>query len=947
MANELQPLSLLFQNRLFRIPDYQRGYAWQQSQLADFWDDLVNLQDSRYHYTGLLSLKTLKRSETKTWGSDLWMVDKGFKACHIVDGQQRLTTFIILLNEIVEFTRSLGENTEKSDEEMVLGYDTLKDIVAKYICQHRPPNNQITTYLFGYEVDNPSADYLRYRVFNEPYSGTVNETYYTKNLKYAKSFFRENLSALYEIEGLEGLSNLYLKLTLRLMFNIHEIDDDYDVFVAFETMNNRGKKLTNLELLKNRLIYLTTLYSDEKFDDLDKANLRKQINDAWKEVYYQLGRNEKTPLSDDEFLRAHWISYFAYSRRKGDDYIHFLLNKFSAKNIFEKKTVVVGDTTQEVSDDIEYDADIETEEYIEPETVEISKLEPSEISNYVNSLKDMAKYWYDTFFPMQSNNLTADEKVWVDRLNRIGIGHFRPLVMVIISRRDLPVVKRVEVFKAIERFLFICFRVGYFNATFRSSEYYRAARSIYLQQMDIDELIDDINETTNTNIEYALPNFVTKIEKHFDNMGGFYYWNSIKYLLYEYESHLAKKYNIDKVSWEMFTKTEKDKVSIEHILPQTPTKYYWRNQFRQFDDEEIELLSCALGNLLPLSQSINSALQNDSFEDKKTSKSTGRRGYQNGSHSEIEVSKETDWTAERIHKRSKMLLQFMENRWEFSFNKDQLEKLVYVSFAVDGREIPNEIEKEELEETDAVSKKSPKAVEHIAGGTELENQRIKFWTNFVDYCNQEGYGDTVALRKPSFDGWYAVSVGTADLHIEFTITRSKFLAILIYAENSDVFSRLESKKQKIEEVFGDKLDWYSSREKSNAKRILFKREADIFNPEKQDELFAWMLDKFDELYNALVKAGELAEESKPNDKFAALKQYLLSENKSEITLTFAEIERIIGTALCKSAYTYSAYWQPSPTHTMPNTILAAGYKVALVDMIGKRIVLEKQHNRDK
>ena len=54
MANELQPLSLLFQNRLFRIPDYQRGYAWQQSQLADFWDDLINLQQDRYHYTGLL-----------------------------------------------------------------------------------------------------------------------------------------------------------------------------------------------------------------------------------------------------------------------------------------------------------------------------------------------------------------------------------------------------------------------------------------------------------------------------------------------------------------------------------------------------------------------------------------------------------------------------------------------------------------------------------------------------------------------------------------------------------------------------------------------------------------------------------------------------------------------------------------------------------------------------
>ena len=32
----------------------------------------------------------------------------------------------------------------------------------------------------------------------------------------------------------------------------------------------------------------------------------------WKEVYYQLGRNENTPLSDDEFLRAHWIMYFSF-----------------------------------------------------------------------------------------------------------------------------------------------------------------------------------------------------------------------------------------------------------------------------------------------------------------------------------------------------------------------------------------------------------------------------------------------------------------------------------------------------------------------------------------------------------------------------------------------------------------------------------------------------------
>lgn len=852
MANELQPLSLLFQNRLFRIPDYQRGYAWQQSQLADFWDDLINLQQDRYHYTGLLSLKLLGRKETKDWGSDLWMVDKGFKACHIVDGQQRLTTFVILLNEIICFVRELDENKGKKDDEIVLGYDTLKDVVAKYIYQSRPPMNQITTYLFGYEVDNPSADYLRYKIFGEPYFGTVNETYYTKNLKFAKSFFRENLTALYENEGIEGINNLYLKLTLKLMFNIHEIDDDYDVFVAFETMNNRGKKLTNLELLKNRLIYLTTLYSDEKFDEMEKSHLRKQINDAWKEVYFQLGRNENVPLSDDDFLRAHWTIYFAYSRRKGDDYIRFLLNKFSAKNIFEKKTVLMS----ELPDGYVMDTDYEEEDDVgdtETETIEVSKLAPTEIADYVNSLKNMAKYWYDTFFPAQSENLTKEEQIWVDKLNRIGIGHFRPLVTVIISRRDFSPEERIESFKAIERFIFICFRLGNFNASFCSSEYYRASRSLNLNEMTLEDLVSDIVETTDANIEYAIPNFVTKIEKYFSNGGGFYYWNSIRYFLYEYETSLAQKNNIDRIgSWEMFTKTEKDKVSIEHILPQTPSKYYWQNQYRQFTDEEVEMLAGALGNLLPLSQSVNSSLQNDSFYDKKTTKA-GRRGYENGCHSEIEVAKYNDWTAENIYTRSKELLEFMENRWEFSFNNEQLNKLVYVNFAVDGRTVPEELPLPE--EKPIQSKEDTDTHEYSS----LDEQQKAFWVNFVKYCNDHDREDIVG-RKPLVQNWYDIPVGANDFLLQFTITRSKYVALVIYAFDGETFKRLESKKSVIEKVFGNKFDWYSSREKSTAKRIVYKHEADVFNPGKQEELFDWMIEKFDSLVDALVSADELDNE---------------------------------------------------------------------------------------
>ena len=344
-----------------------------------------------------------------------------------------------------------------------------------------------------------------------------------------------------------------------------------------------------------------------------------------------------------------------------------------------------------------------------------------------------------------------------------------------------------------------------------------------------------------------------------------------------------------------------------------------------------------LSYLLPLSQSINSALQNDSFEDKKASKNGGRRGYQNGSHSEIEVAQETDWTAECIYQRSKKLLEFMENRWKFSFTSDQLNKLIYVTWVNDDRPMPASLPKESEESVISLSK--DKMPEKPIGN--LERLQLKFWTEFVEYCKAEGRESDIALRKPLAQNWYDVPVNGADYHLSYTVTRSKYLSLLIYAYNKEVFERLESKKSKIEEIFGDKLDWYSSREGSEAKRIIYKREADVFNPSKQEEYFAWMIDKCDELSNALVQVGEMDEEPQEKDKFSKLKQYLENCGKTELTLTFADIEAITGCTLCKSAYNYSAYWNPSPTHTMPNTILAAGFKVVSVDLVSKSLLLQK------
>jgi len=46
MPAELQNLDTIFNSRVFRIPDYQRGYAWGDDQLKDFWDDLDSLRET-------------------------------------------------------------------------------------------------------------------------------------------------------------------------------------------------------------------------------------------------------------------------------------------------------------------------------------------------------------------------------------------------------------------------------------------------------------------------------------------------------------------------------------------------------------------------------------------------------------------------------------------------------------------------------------------------------------------------------------------------------------------------------------------------------------------------------------------------------------------------------------------------------------------------------------
>ena len=472
-----------------------------------------------------------------------------------------------------------------------------------------------------------------------------------------------------------------------MVFNLFEIDSvkrDFDVFAAFETMNNRGKKLSTLELLKNRLIYLTTLYSDAELNSQEKVSLRAQINDAWKVVYEQLGKKKDSPLDDDEFLQAHWILSFPYSRTAGINFANDLLdNKFSISKVQKRKC----NRTMVIDPDIVIDTELE-DETVADEPFEEASLKPKEIKDYVVSLSNAAIKWYYSWFPNDSGMaLTDGEKYWLENLNRINIAYFRPLVTAALIANLLPAT-RVELFKAIERFIFIAFRCQVAQTNYRNSEYFRYARILRLSS-NPEETVKEIIGTLSDRIRFAFSEdintpgtlyfkssyLINSIERR---NGHYYEWGVRHYFLYEYERHLASdaQHRRPLPRWEDFVKTSNSKISIEHILPQTPENEYWQEHFTGLTDSQMLNLQGSLGNLMLLSQSINSSLQNDSFPDKKTVKygrdgSIMRQGYENGSYSEQEVAKYADWTPETIKERGLKMIAFMEERWGLRIQTDE------------------------------------------------------------------------------------------------------------------------------------------------------------------------------------------------------------------------------------------------------------------------------------
>ncbi|APC07762.1 DUF262 domain-containing protein [Neomoorella thermoacetica] len=277
----------LFKGRAFVIPDYQRAYAWTKRQVEDLWKDLKdNVAGSRKHFMGTIILKDLEKSDTTV----------PYKSYEIVDGQQRLTSLVMLVAAACRklwATQEFGGLAHRWYENLVCGFlgDALDNTLRKLNL-----GGEDDAY-FWQAIASPSPASLSPQTAGQRRLSSVNR------------FFEEKLQNIpdgelvrFLHEGL-GLPADQADATERVLFLVYEVANDLDVGLIFETVNDRGKPLSQLDKIKNYLMYLAS--------KANSAHLIKSVNNAWGRVLRNLAvvneEKEDTEAEENALARYHWI----------------------------------------------------------------------------------------------------------------------------------------------------------------------------------------------------------------------------------------------------------------------------------------------------------------------------------------------------------------------------------------------------------------------------------------------------------------------------------------------------------------------------------------------------------------------------------------------------------------------------------------------------------------
>jgi uncharacterized protein with ParB-like and HNH nuclease domain len=614
--DNLQTLFGIFSQWRFHIPDYQRGYAWGKPQWDDLLEDLSTLTENNEHFTGLLVLHENRDQKlaVKTRGICKPVFD-------IVDGQQRLTTIVILLNEIQREMTRLDGNGDLQE--------IAKSIVDTYLYEPAAGNLLASKLILD---TNNNAFFVRniLELDGKDLQGARIQSH--KNLEGARQYFSAYLQANREQlqeKYVNWLEILYHKIANQMKVMIYRLRSEADAGVVFESMNNRGKKPNSLDLVKNYLLYLASKLGSEA-----TQKLTEDINRAWTVIFEQLNTAGRTD-AEDTLLQMHWLAIYDYDLKRWK-------RDREKADIIKKRFQLVHYLGR--YDELFQDLEI----YIQT------------LQNTVVAFADISNPERSNAFQIFENTADIRGEIVKYSLKLIRLGVLRPITPLLIAARlRFPDdgQKYLEVVKACEIYAVRVFRIAGRRSSSSEAFLFRLANQFYHQRITFSTLLENLQRDLLEKCSDEL--FIKRFA--LDDPNPWYGRSSglVKYFLYEYEEHLFGD-QAPIINWS--TIHEGNEKTIEHILPQHPEEMgYWVDQFPS--QEAGQMLTHVLGNLTLTED--NSKLGRKSFPLKQ-----GRIGQEDAcyANSNLKIERELagiegDWTPDQIEQRQQRLAKWALERW--------------------------------------------------------------------------------------------------------------------------------------------------------------------------------------------------------------------------------------------------------------------------------------------
>lgn len=280
---------LLKQERIFKIPVYQRNYDWNIDQCEKLFNDIVNAKKAnKSHFMGSIIYINEKQGKLNV---DL-----------VIDGQQRITSLFIL------FKALLDKAIEVDDKASIR-------TLNRYLYNEDFPDESLKLKLKPVKYDEEQFKYLMYGKYDKMDSNSnikQNFDLYSKMIDYQYS--SEGLTVEKIIDGMEYLQ--VIDVSLRL-------DAGDDPQIVFENINSAGLNLSIADLIRNYLLM-----------NCSSAVQDKLYLEYWLEMEKTIGVNS---------LPTYFADYLLFKSREDfkieNTYLKF--KEFFDKKNLEKKSILM------------------------------------------------------------------------------------------------------------------------------------------------------------------------------------------------------------------------------------------------------------------------------------------------------------------------------------------------------------------------------------------------------------------------------------------------------------------------------------------------------------------------------------------------------------------------------------------------------------------------------